>query len=496
MIIQNNSATRPYTIGQVFIAPGAQATVPDDFYDEILLISDLALVGQVPANTSSQINVPVSAVINPATGELLGLRQASGDILSGSSPKPPRPGQTIVIFGDSITNQNTQVSSTFSSHLAKGYFTQMQIMLEQRFELLNNAGVSGDNTTQMLARIDGDVLGYRPQYVYFMGGTNDVGNDVPYATTIANYAAIFAKIQQSGSILILATMTPRGFAGMTQARLLNMVALNNWLQNYAARNPGVILIDMYRQVMDYSTLTTTSQGEPVAAWFDGQALHPLAAGAVQMGIAGFRQLDGVIPKLPRRLQVNYNGTNGDNGNLIRNGMFIQGTGGTAGLNATGTIAQNWTAAAASGAIAGACSIVARSASFNDGFNGSVQRVAITASAATIEIFRLTPTVATPAVGDRVYMEVEFMASASTGTINEISLSFGTVGGTVIAGAANSMPSASETLAIGTTVYRGVLRTPVMTINAGCVGAYASINIRTSVGAVAQLDFGNARFSRA
>lgn len=495
MLIQNNSATRPYIIGQVFIAPGAQATVPDDFYDEILLISDLALVGQVPANTSTQLNVQVNAVINPATGEMLGLRQGSGELLAGSAPKPPRPGQTVVIFGDSITNQNTQMSATFASHLAKGYWTQAQIMLEQRFELLNNAGVSGDTTTLMLARMDNDVLSYRPQYVFFMGGTNDVGSDTPQATTIANYTAIFNKIQQSGAILILATMTPRGFSGMTQARLANMIALNNWLQSYAARTPGVILVDMYRQMMDYSTLVSTSQGEPVAAWFDGQILHPLAAGAVQMGTAIARQLDPVIPRLPRRLHVNNNGTNGDTTNFLRNGMFIQGTGGTLGLNATGTVAQNWTAAAASGAIAGACSIVTRTATFNDGFNGSVQRVALTASGATSEIFRLTPLVATPVAGDRIYMEVEFIAVATTGTINELSLSFGTVGGTVIAGAANSMPSATETLAIGTTVYRGVLRSPVIAVNSGVVGAYASINIRTSVGAVAQIDFANARLSK-
>ncbi|MFB9242365.1 hypothetical protein IV454_16365 [Massilia antarctica] len=406
-----------------------------------------------------------------------------------------RPGATAVILGDSISNQNTQTSATFGAHLAKGYWTQAQIMLEQRFELLNNGGVNGDTTAQMLARIDTAVLAFRPQYCYFMGGTNDVGSDVPYATTIANYTAIFAKLQAAGIALIIATMTPRGFAGMTQARLLNMIALNSWLQNFAARTPGVILIDLYRQMLDHASLTTTSQGEPVAAWFDGAALHPVAAGAVQMGIAIARQLDAVIPRLPRRLHCNYNGTNGDSTNHLRNGMFMAGTGGTAGLNATGTIGQQWTAAATAGAISGACSMVTRAASFNDGFPGNVQRVAITASAVASEIFRFAAFVATPAVGAQIFMEVEVLAFATTGTIAELSITFGTVGGTGVAAAANYMPANTETLAIGTTPYKGVLRTPTITAPVGTVGAYAYIIMRTSAGAVAQVDLANARLTR-
>ena len=263
-----------------------------------------------------------------------------------------RPAPTIVICGDSITNQNTQTSATFGAHLAKGYWTQAQIMLEQRFELLSNAGVSGNTTAQVLARIDTDVIALRPQYCFLIAGTNDAGQDVPSATTVANYASILGKLQGAGIVPIIGTMTPRGFSGMTQARLLSMMEGNTWLQTYATRTPGVFLVDLYRAMLDYSDINTTSQGEPVAAWVDGAKLHPTAAGAVQMGYAIARQLDAVIPKLPRRLQLNYNGVNGDSSNLIRNGMFMAGSPGTLGLNATGTVAQNWTAGAVAGAIAG------------------------------------------------------------------------------------------------------------------------------------------------
>ncbi|MCY0910842.1 SGNH/GDSL hydrolase family protein [Massilia antarctica] len=491
------------------IAPGQQSTVSLDVGQALTLAGAIGAVGvayrlnQALGGTNSVQSFPVANGTSQQLGPYPNREQflitcSTGSIAATVGtpvPIPARSGLSIVLFGDSITNQNSQFSPTYGATLAKGYFTQAAIMLEQRFDLVRNSGISGNTTIDMAARIDTDLLALQPQYCFFLGGTNDVGTDVPYATTIANYSDMFARILGAGISLIIGTITPRGFSGMTQARLMNMMALNTWLQNFSARTPGVILVDLYRQMLDHTDLTSTSQGQPVAAWFDGALLHPIAAGAVQMGYAISRQLDGVIQKLPRRLHCNYNGTNGDSTNFIRNGMLMQGSGGTLGLNASGTIAQNWTAAAASGAISGACSMVARSASFNDDFPGNVQRVVITASGVATEIFRLTPTMATPAAGDQVYMEVEFMASASVGTINEISLSFGTIGGTVIAAAANSMPSSTESLAIGTKVYKGVLRTPVMVCQTGIVGLYGSINIRTSAAATAQIDFANARLTK-
>jgi lysophospholipase L1-like esterase len=403
------------------------------------------------------------------------------------------PSANTVIFGDSITNQNNQTSATFSAFLAKGYITQANIMLEQRFEILNNAGVSGNTTSQMLARIDADVLAYKPKYCIFMGGTNDVGGDVPYETTVANYKAIFTRLKTAGITVVVCTMTPRTFT--TQARLANMLALNRFLQDYVTNNSGFLLIDLYRPMLDYSTITTVSQGTPVASWFDGAGLHPLSQGAVKMGASAQRQLGAHISRLPRRSQANWNGTNGDSANKITNGMFMSGSGGVLGLGASGTVPQGWTAAASGGLIAGALSNVTRESVFNDGFPGNVLRVDLTMATAVSEFFRLTPTISTPSVGDLVYMEFEVSASASSGIIHEISCSWGTVGGTVIACAGNYMPSTTESLGIDTTIYKGVIRTPAMVIPTGTVGAYGNIGFRTSTGAVAQVHVANARLTK-
>lgn len=78
MLIKNNSATRPYTIGQFFIAPGRTETIPDEYYDDIKALSDLSVIGAIPKHTPSQVTVGVSGIIDPATGTLIGLRSQSG----------------------------------------------------------------------------------------------------------------------------------------------------------------------------------------------------------------------------------------------------------------------------------------------------------------------------------------------------------------------------------------------------------------------------------
>lgn len=112
MLIQNNSATRPYIIGQVFIAPGRSENVPDEFYDEILKVSDLALIGSIPANTQTQATVGVSAVVDPATGALIALRSQQGGLdIPVAGAKTTADGAIIGISGANGRTKKFQVSS-------------------------------------------------------------------------------------------------------------------------------------------------------------------------------------------------------------------------------------------------------------------------------------------------------------------------------------------------------------------------------------------------
>lgn len=70
-----------------------------------------------------------------------------------------------------------------------------------------NAGVGGENTGEILARLDRGCLAHRPDLVILMAGTNDCCNSAKLcdpAVTAANYAALAGRILAAGR-LVLAT---------------------------------------------------------------------------------------------------------------------------------------------------------------------------------------------------------------------------------------------------------------------------------------------------
>jgi len=81
---------------------------------------------------------------------------------------------------------------------------------EARREIVN-AGVSGNNTADLLVRLEQDVLRQRPGVVVLLVGTNDVLNS-RNARSLDEYReglqAITARIARSGSRLLLVTIPP------------------------------------------------------------------------------------------------------------------------------------------------------------------------------------------------------------------------------------------------------------------------------------------------
>ena len=69
-----------------------------------------------------------------------------------------------------------------------------------------NAGIGGNTTTEMLARVQGDVLDHRPDLVILMAGTNDCCNSAKLAdpaVTAANYAALADAILPSARLVLV-----------------------------------------------------------------------------------------------------------------------------------------------------------------------------------------------------------------------------------------------------------------------------------------------------
>lgn len=109
---------------------------------------------------------------------------------------------TIVAFGDSITGVYYHTGGR------RAWADMLRIALEKTFPetqiSMHNAGISGNTTTQGLARIERDVLAKRPDLVVVMFGMNDVVRS-PIEDFDANLREITRRCRAAGAAVVLAT---------------------------------------------------------------------------------------------------------------------------------------------------------------------------------------------------------------------------------------------------------------------------------------------------
>lgn len=119
-------------------------------------------------------------------------------------------GPVLSAMGDSIT--------LFSDVSSMGIFTSSPLMeavlrLEGRATLGVNAGIGGNTSADMLARIDADLINKAPQSnkCLLTFGTNDTNNGVSYAIseTLPNGQAMIDKLIATGIEPILKTIPPK-----------------------------------------------------------------------------------------------------------------------------------------------------------------------------------------------------------------------------------------------------------------------------------------------
>src|SRR6476619_6024420 len=89
----------------------------------------------------------------------------------------------IVTFGDSIVNQGGAAAVT-SGYSGVGFFPYANEALSNAYAWRTNAGIGGNTTAQMLARMAVDVLIESPDWVLVLGGINDITSDVTPSSTV------------------------------------------------------------------------------------------------------------------------------------------------------------------------------------------------------------------------------------------------------------------------------------------------------------------------
>lgn len=88
--------------------------------------------------------------------------------------------------------------------------TAMPVNASESEPFIINAGVGGNNTVDLLARIEKDCLAHKPDFTILMIGTNDMNSrkHVPLAEFDQNLRKIIGQITNSGSEVLLMTILP------------------------------------------------------------------------------------------------------------------------------------------------------------------------------------------------------------------------------------------------------------------------------------------------
>jgi len=135
-------------------------------------------------------------------------------------------------------------------------------------------GIGGQTTPQMLVRFRQDVIALRPTVVVILAGTNDIaGNTGPSSIEMIedNLASMAELAKANGIRVVLASVLPvfdyPWKPGLQPAQ--KIVALNGWLQSYAASS-GAVYLDYHAAMAD--------ERQGMKAALSGDGVHPNEAG--------------------------------------------------------------------------------------------------------------------------------------------------------------------------------------------------------------------------
>ena len=214
---------------------------------------------------------------NPDRDQLNRYREAN---LKVPPPQPGRP--RVVFFGDSITD----------GWPLNEYYPDKDYI---------NRGISGQITSQMLARMQADVIAHKPVAMLILAGTNDIARGVP-PEVIENNITMIAALAEAHKIKpVIATVLPvhdynkaqNPAYEMTKRRPLDQIRkLNTWMVAFC-QDHNYIYLDYFSSMIDVDGFLKKELAE------DG--LHPNSAGYRVMAPLAQAALDKLAaPREPEK----------------------------------------------------------------------------------------------------------------------------------------------------------------------------------------------------
>ena len=161
-----------------------------------------------------------------------------------------------------------------------------------------NRGIDGQTTPEMLVRFRQDVIALHPEIVVVLAGTNDIAGVTGRTLNEdieANYASMSELARAHGIRMVFASVLPvhnythnaeESFALRPRERIL---ALNQWLKDYCAKN-GLVYLDYFSALVDEGGMLKRALAD------DG--VHPTDAGYKIMASLAEKAIEKAIQKSP------------------------------------------------------------------------------------------------------------------------------------------------------------------------------------------------------
>lgn len=325
-------------------------------------------------------------------------------------------------------------------------------------------------------------------------GTNDISGGVTADQYVGYVKEMCERLFAAGTQLIVwCTILPRN--ADTAAQMRRKARAADLMRQYAIEKAGRVAI------FDMASVVTNPANGQWRAGMSGDGIHYTAAGGTTAGYAlgdYLATLNAASVLLPASYQDTYDALEHPNGNgvgVATAGMqLMQGTGGTAGTGASGSIATGWTVQRQSGAaMTLTCSKVART----DGVPGDWQQIVL-AGAAANETGRIISSLSINAgliVGQQytVEMEVRIVSSVSLNLLQG-NLSCNGVTARNPEGWQGQGTDVNADVSAPRTIWIRI--PPGWTMSAGATSYYPIVQFGTAAGGSATLQIGRVRVAKA
>lgn len=204
-------------------------------------------------NTSTDLD-PSHTYADPNTAYTVDFTAVAGgtatkNITTGDAP--PAPTEYSVLFvGDSITAAGTNPAGSATgpskinealAYTLKGQWATTFFMHSTGDWIFHdNIGISGEDTTQLLARMP-TVTAYGGDIIALMSGTNDYGKGIPVATTKSNWDSIVAAVMAAGKRLFIFPISYTNAVGQDAQKNIDTDEINAHLATLADTSSNIAI---------------------------------------------------------------------------------------------------------------------------------------------------------------------------------------------------------------------------------------------------------------